>query len=162
MYHTMQLKMAMAVLLLPGNCKSFRSPNAITAWGHCVDQGGRYLGQDSTGGVNGICYTCHTNGSESQPIIFRNYQNERVTLDGKSNGIILNLGSNCSYTWFWGLEVMSSSTAPREYTNDPGHPNRGNISCTAPSIKFINMILHDGADGIDIWIGSKMQNYMAV
>ncbi|MBK9961714.1 MAG: T9SS type A sorting domain-containing protein [Saprospiraceae bacterium] len=118
-------------------------------------RGGRYLGQDSTGGVNGICYTCHTNGSESQPIIFRNYQNERVTLDGKSNGIILNLGSNCSYTWFWGLEVMSSSTAPREYTNDPGHPNRGNISCTAPSIKFINMILHDGADGIDIWIGSK-------
>ena len=118
-------------------------------------RGGRYLGPDSTGEVNGICYSCHTNGSAILPIIFRNYNHERVTLDGKSNGIILNLASDCSYTWFWGLEVMSSSSAPREYTNDPGHPNRGNISCTAPDIKFINMILHDGADGIDLWIGSR-------
>ncbi len=93
-----------------------------------------------------ISFLCKTNGTAGKPIIFRNYQNERVTLDGEKNQIILFVQS-CSHTWFWGLEVMSSDTIRT--------PNRAYIYCTAPDVKFINMILHDCADGIDLWNAAK-------
>lgn len=96
--------------------------------------------------LGAISYNCKTNGKQGQPIIFRNYNNERVTLDGKNNQILLFLG-NCSYTWFWGLEMMSS--APQR------KPDRSYIYCTAPDLKFINLILHDLADGIDLWNAAK-------
>lgn len=93
-----------------------------------------------------ISYNVKTQGQPDSPIIFRNYDNQRVTLDGVNNQIILFLG-NCSNTWFWGIEIMSSALvrgASRSY-----------IYCTAPDMKFINLILHDMADGIDLWNAAK-------
>lgn len=96
--------------------------------------------------LGAISYNCKTHGKPGLPIIFRNYNNERVTLDGKDNQILLFLG-NCSHTWFWGLEMMSSASQRK--------PDRSYLYCTAPDLKFINLILHDLADGIDLWNAAK-------
>lgn len=93
-----------------------------------------------------ISYNVKTHGQPNAPIIFRNYDNQRVTLDGENNQIILFLG-NCSNTWFWGIEIMSSAAIRSA--------NRSYIYCTAPNMKFINLILHDMADGIDLWNAAK-------
>ena len=66
----------------------------------------------------------------------------RVTLDGEANEVVL-FAQDCSFTLFWGLEVMSSAPVRT--------PSRSYIYGTAPDLKFINMFLHDMADGIDLW-----------
>lgn len=93
-------------------------------------------------------FNCFTNGTQTSPIIFRNYNSQRVTLDGNlTYTLMCNLGK-CSYTWFWGLEVMNSDTSDRDHSNI----NRmGNVYCTAENMKFINMIVHDLGSGLDTW-----------
>lgn len=94
-------------------------------------------------------FNCKTNGTSNAPIIFRNYKDERVLIDGaKSYTIFAGLG-NCSYTWFWGLEVINLSSTDRN------HDILGGITCTAENIKFINMIVHDTGSGIDAWKTAK-------
>lgn len=94
-------------------------------------------------------FNCKTNGTLNAPIIFRNYKDERVLIDGaKSYTIYAGLG-NCSFTWFWGLEVINSSPTDRN------HDILGGITCTAENIKFINMIVHDTGSGIDAWKTAK-------
>lgn len=110
-------------------------------------RGGTYSATEMVdASLGAISFICKTNGTAAAPIIFRNYNNERATIDGLNNQIALFVG-NCSYTWFWGLEVMSSATVRT--------PNRAFIYCTAPNMKFINMDLHDMADGIDLWNAAK-------
>src|SRR5688500_10509159 len=69
----------------------------------------------STIWIRGGTYTGHfvsrLNGTSSAPIIVRNYQGERVTLDNASDCDTLNAVS--SYTWYWGLELTSSGTKRR-------------------------------------------------
>ncbi len=106
-------------------------------------RGGTYSGTYTTDPSLGrISFSCGTHGTAAAPIIFRNYRDERVTIDGENNTIVLFV-QQCSHTWFWGLEVMSSAAVRT--------PSRAFIYCTAPNVKFINMILHDLADGIDLW-----------
>ncbi|MFN8423935.1 MAG: hypothetical protein U0470_11345 [Anaerolineae bacterium] len=106
-------------------------------------RGGTYTGTFAADPSLGrISFSCGTNGTAAAPIVFRNYLDERVTIDGAANEVALFV-QNCSHTWFWGLEVMSSAPVRT--------PSRAYIYCTAPNVKFINMILHDLADGIDLW-----------
>lgn len=94
-------------------------------------------------------FSCRTNGTASAPIIFRNYNNERVTIDGQQTySLYFNLGS-CSYTWFWGIEVTNS------YSTDRNHDIGGSITCTAENIKLINMIVHDMGSGMESWKTAK-------
>ena len=94
-------------------------------------------------------FSCYTNGTANAPIIFRNYKNEKATIDGQLlYSLYLGLG-NCSYTWFWGLEVINSGSADRN------HDIPGSISCTAENIKFINMHVHDTGSGLDSWKTAK-------
>lgn len=94
-------------------------------------------------------FSCKTNGTENAPIIFRNYNNERVTIDGQLlYSLYLGLGT-CSYTWFWGLEITNTASTDRN------HDIPGGITCTAENIKFINMIVHDTGTGIDCWKTAK-------
>lgn len=97
-------------------------------------------------------YYCKTKGTESAPIIFRNFQNEKVTIDGNASiTIAMNLG-DCAYTWLWGLEILNSSTADRDHSNVD---RPGNVYCTAENIKFINLIVHDLGSGLDSWKTAK-------
>lgn len=94
-------------------------------------------------------FSCKTNGTLNAPIIFRNYNNERVTIDGQLlYSLYLGIGK-CSYTWFWGLEITNTGSIDRN------HDIPGGITCTAENIKFINMIVHDTGTGIDCWKTAK-------
>lgn len=94
-------------------------------------------------------FNCKTNGTANAPIIFRNYNNERVTIDGQLlYSLYVGLG-NSSYTWFWGLEITNTASTDRN------HDIPGGITCTAENIKFINMIIHDTGTGIDCWKTAK-------
>ncbi len=94
-------------------------------------------------------FSCRTNGTANAPIIFRNYNNERATIDGQlTYSLYVGLG-NCSYTWFWGLEVTNSKSTDRN------HDIYGSVTCTAENIKFINMIVHDTGSGLDCWKTAK-------
>jgi len=97
-------------------------------------------------------FSCFTNGNADAPIIFRNYYNERVRLDGQlPYSLALALG-NCSYTWFWGLEIFNSSSFDRDHSNVD---RLGNVYCTAENIRFINLIVHDLGSGLDSWKTAK-------
>ncbi len=96
-------------------------------------RGGTYTGTHITDPSLGrISFSCGTHGTATDPIVFRNHNDERVTIDGEGNQVALFV-QNCSHTWFWGLEVMSSAPVRT--------PSRSYIYCTAPDVKFINMIL---------------------
>jgi len=106
-------------------------------------RGGTYTGTAfSDPSLGRVSFTCGTRGTAEAPIVFRNHRDERVTIDGEGNEVALFV-QNCSHTWFWGLEVMSSAPVRT--------PSRAYIYVTAPDVKFINMILHDLADGINLW-----------
>lgn len=83
-----------------------------------------------------ISFLCKTKGSSGKPIIFRNYPNERAVLDGDLTNTLWCGVNDCHETWFWGIEIVNSSTAHRKQTR------RGSIYCTAKNMKFINMIVH--------------------
>lgn len=102
-------------------------------------------------------FSCYTKGKATAPIIFRNYPNERVIIDGQFTYTLACILGNCSYTWFWGIEVVNSDISDRDHSNI----NRlGNVYCTAPNIKFINMIIHDMGSGLDLWkTASNSESY---
>ncbi len=94
-------------------------------------------------------FRCMTHGLPDAPIIFRNTPGEQAILDGDLQyTLYLSLGQ-CSYTWFWGIEVTNS------FSTDRDHNIPGGVTCTAENIKFINMIVHDTGTGIDTWKTSK-------
>lgn len=93
-------------------------------------------------------FSCYTNGNKNAPIIFRNYKNQRVTIDSKQSYSLVATFGHCSYTWFWGIEVYNSDTSDRDH---PSQDRLGNVLCSAPNMKFINMIVHDMGSGIDTW-----------
>lgn len=90
-------------------------------------------------------FSCFTKGAPNAPIIFRNYNHERVILDGDLNYTLYADINNCYHTWFWGLEISNS------YSKDRKHTITGGITCTASEMKFINLIVHDTGEGIDVW-----------
>lgn len=105
--------------------------------------GGRYAATSVVDPSLGrLSYVCRTHGAAGAPIVFRGLPGERATLDGAEDQIVLFVGS-CSHTWFWDLEVMSSAPVRG--------PSRAYVYVTAPGVKFINMVFHDLADGIDLW-----------
>ncbi|MEO8082926.1 MAG: hypothetical protein ABI780_03830, partial [Ardenticatenales bacterium] len=118
-------------------------PAALKAGDVVWLRGGTYTGLFAADPSLGrISFSCGTHGTADAPIVFRAYRDERATIDGAGNEIALFV-QNCSFTWFWGLEVMSSAPVRT--------PSRSFIYVTAPNVRFINMILHDLADGIDLW-----------
>ena len=97
-------------------------------------------------------FSCFTNGKDNAPIIFRNYQNERVIIDGSLAYTMAFVLGNCNYTWIWGLEFLNSSVADRDHS---AVDRLGNVYCTAENIKFINLIVHDMGSGLDSWKTSR-------
>ncbi len=93
-------------------------------------------------------FSCFTKGTSIAPIIFRNYNQERVTIDGQLPFSLACVLGNCRYTWFWGIEFVNSSTFDRDHSNQD---RLGNVYCTAENMKFINLIVHDMGSGLDTW-----------
>jgi parallel beta-helix repeat protein len=97
--------------------------------------GGTYRSAISDG------FTSHLNGTAAQPIIVRNYNDERATIDGQKDYAALSVDG--SYAWYWGLEVMSSCTARKtaQTTCSLG------VGTYGPGNKFINLVVHDTTQG---------------
>jgi Putative binding domain, N-terminal len=111
-------------------------------------RGGTYVGR----------YSSYVSGTASQPIVVRQYPGERARIDGGPGPLVATLTVLGQYTWYWGFEIFSSSTTRRS-TQDGSWPTDLNRGCpiftaqdtTHPGIKVINMLLHDGTDGISGW-----------
>ena len=92
------------------------------------------------------------NGNATQPVLFRNYNNERAIIDGtfKAHG---------SYVQYWGIEFTDISTpvlpitmtrAAKEALMLAGsYPFCAYYLEAAPSSKFINNIFHDSYGQIE-------------
>lgn len=90
-----------------------------TVWLH----GGRYRG----------AFRTSLRGQDERPIVFRQAEGERATIDGT-------LRAEGAYLWFWGFEITQSS--PQTY----GLEARTNYG------KFINLVIHDaGTMGVSFW-----------
>ncbi len=99
-------------------------------------------------------YASYLNGTSLNPIVVRNYNNERVTLDGYQNEYVL--AARGSYTWYWGLEIMDSNTNKTPNSCDAilgysPHPSAFGIGVYGPANKFINLIVHDTAQGFSAY-----------
>jgi hypothetical protein len=106
-------------------------------------RGGTY--ESTTGGYNFVF-----NGSATAPIVVRNYNNERVTLDGTAREFSLSV--NGSYIWVWGLEFEDLYPDGRTVSESgSGHQDDIQLgygpSIYGPNNKFINCIVHNTAQG---------------
>ena len=90
-------------------------------------------------------FSSKLNGTPANPIVVRNYQGERATIDGQMNAYALYVGG--SYTWYWGLELMSSCTVRN--TGQTYGPCALGVGVFGPGNKFINLVVHDTTQGFD-------------
>ncbi len=91
-----------------------------TIWIH----GGTYVG----------AFTSTLRGAPGSPVVIRQYPGERAILDNAEGIDGFGLYARGGHTWFWGLEIRNSGTAPY---NNPG------VSMDGPGEKLINLIIHD-------------------
>ncbi len=124
---------------------AFSAPAAVHPGDSVWLRGGTYRGR----------FRSLLTGSPLASIRVRPYPGERALLDGGPGPIQPTLTISGQYTWYQGLEIFSSDPDRRSSQNGsaPSDLNRGScvgIAQDAPhvGIKLINMILHDGTDGI--------------
>jgi hypothetical protein len=104
--------------------------------------GGTYVSAVSDG------FTSYLNGTAASPIIVRNYNGQRATIDGQEDYAAISVEG--TYTWYWGLEIMSSCTV--RYTQEPVcAPGAGSYGA---GNKFINLIVHDTGQGFSAFNAS--------
>lgn len=123
--------------------------------------GGTYRHPDRTGG--GLFPIVLTGGLPDAPITIRNYDGQRVTIDG---GLLSNDANN-RHLRIWGLEVMVAEKAampPPRVSDDAGStlpgPGGGITITYGHDIKLINNVIHACGTGINFWApvggGSEM------
>ena len=107
------------------------------------------------GGIYHGPLTSSLTGTAAAPIVVRQYPGERATIDGNgtgSGGVILNI--NGAYTWFWGFEIMNSSTNRYSPNSGSAGGNGFGIYIFGISIRCINLTIHDTDQGIGSWQNS--------
>ncbi|HVB57118.1 MAG TPA: hypothetical protein VNE63_11900 [Candidatus Acidoferrales bacterium] len=112
-------------------------------------RGGTYHTSTIAGFVNKL------NGTASKPIIVRNYNGERASIDG--HGTDFGLAIYGSYTWFWGLEVLDSTTL--RISTGTARTNAVGVGVYGPGIKCINMVVHDTTQGFSGYNASPDSEY---
>jgi PKD repeat protein len=127
---------------------ALNQPAAVHAGDKIWLRGGTYRGS----------YTSRLTGTAAAPIIVRAYSGERATIDGGNNGGGYIFEIRGAYTWFWGIEVMSSyghrtSTQTGSWPTDIlyGEGVATDQTVDHPGLKFINMIVHDTRQGFSWW-----------
>jgi hypothetical protein len=105
-------------------------------------RGGTYVSAISDG------FTSYLTGTATSPIIVRNYNGERATIDGQEDYAAISVEG--SYTWYWGLEIMSSCTM--RYT--PAPVCAPGVGSYGAGNKFINLVVHDTTQGFSAFNAS--------
>ena len=114
--------------------------------------GGTYKHPDRKSGNLG--YRVRLAGQENQPIHVRATRGERVTIDGG-----LTVQDPSAYVWIWDLELIVSEnlTRSRRFEEPGSHPAsydrpHGGLNVYAgKGCKYINLIIHDSAQGVSFW-----------
>ena len=98
-------------------------------------------------------------GAKNRPVVVRGAPGKRVTIDGG-----LSVRPGCDYLWIRGLEIIVSENlpgGPSRVLDEPGsHPKSyarpwGGLNVYGgKGCKFINLVIHDNAQGISWWKGS--------
>jgi hypothetical protein len=105
---------------------------------------GRYVG-------NFVSYLV---GTAAAPIIVRQYPGERATIDANTSlRTTPALTVQGSDTWFWGFEVTDSNPV-RIVTGGYNPPRSTSVWVIAPRIKLINMVIHDGEQGVGFFMAA--------
>lgn len=81
-------------------------------------------------------FTCDLSAASNNPIVIRNYRDERVTVDLTTNAFSID-GSG---VWVWGLEFTDTTTDRTVLRNSGVNLNSG---ATGTANKLINCIVHD-------------------
>ena len=105
------------------------------------------------GGVYQGAFTSQLVGTADSPIVVRNYNGERATIDLRSGTrSALTIAIDARHTWYWGLEVMSSGTKRRTWRADTEELDRSfAVRNNGTDTKLINNVIHDAALGISNW-----------
>ena len=105
-------------------------------------RGGTYVGN----------FQSSLSGTANSPIVVREYPGERATLDGNTETpTVITLTIHGQYTWFWGLDITNSN--PLRILDYPGScgPRGDGVGNYAVGTKLINLVVHDGCNGIGDW-----------
>ncbi len=117
--------------------------------------GGTYKYPDRKLGSSG--YSVRLAGTEDNPIHVRAAPGERVTIDGG-----LSVQAPSGWLWIWDLEILVSEnfSMSRRVEETGSHPqsyNRpwGGLNIHAgQGCKYVNLVIHDNAQGISFWSGA--------
>lgn len=117
--------------------------------------GGTYRFPDRS--LNSPGFTVRLAGEPDRPIHVRALPGERATIDGG-----LSVVSPSDYVWIWGLEILVSEnfTMSRELDEPGSHPQSygrpwGGLNIHAgKGCKYINLVIHDNAQGVSFWRGA--------
>jgi hypothetical protein len=99
-------------------------------------------------GSGATVFTSNLKGTNTEPILVRQFRGERATISGQ----LKVQGSN---TWFWGFELANTTIQNRisnqggSWSAPPGFLE--GIVVFGPGSKFINLIVHDTAEGFSFW-----------
>ena len=130
-----------------GSPSSSQQPAAVKPGDTIWLRGGTYIPATDNG------YLSHVTGTPGSPIIVRNYNGERATLQAGTNAFVLAIyGSD---TWYWGLEATTAGVS--RTASQPGsfnNPLAFGIAVYGPRIKVINCIVHDTAQGFSAYNSS--------
>ncbi|MBI4657898.1 MAG: hypothetical protein HY735_03455 [Verrucomicrobia bacterium] len=117
---------------------------------------GTYKHPDRKRGAMG--YAVHLAGSDGHPIHVRAISGQRATIDGG-----LNVQPPSTHLWFRDLElIVSENLAMTRRFDEPGSSPKGydrpwgglNVY-SGKNCRFINLVIHDNAQGVSWWAGSK-------
>jgi hypothetical protein len=90
------------------------------------------------------------NGTPDRPITVRNFHGNRTTIDGHATQAALTIYG--SYTWFWGLEIIDSTS--QRVSSSTAATNAVGVAVYGPGIKCIDMVVHDTLEGFSAYNAS--------
>ena len=103
------------------------------------------------GGIYKVAVTSRLTGEPDAPIVVRQYPGERAIFDAASrtHPPLVVRGSD---TWYWGFEITDSYPT-RQVSNGSYTPGvrAPSVHVYGPRTKLINMIVHDGEQGVASW-----------
>jgi hypothetical protein len=111
------------------------------------------------GGTYRGTFISELRGTATAPIVVRPVEGEHARVDSGSTGVAVpTLYVKGAWTTYQGFEVMSSEPTRllTESGSQPAALKRGvGIDVHGPNTKFVNLIVHDLADGIGIWADAE-------
>jgi hypothetical protein len=99
-------------------------------------------------------YVVRLTGEPDRPILIRAERGQRVSIDGG-----LAVAKPATYVWVWDLEILVSENLTRSrrfeesgsFPKSYDRPNGGLNIRSGAGCKFINLVIHNNANGIGYW-----------